>query len=571
MIRTVAPAIADRHHPHSRSWRQRLGRWFYFDPPLGMYKAFTVPKKIHFWINRFVLTCWRWRDISPGPLFVAWLWTWGRIPRGIPFPALPLWLLAVPGFVLTAWSIHYDSNRGHTANKDRTRHRDKRRWEKACLDAGIVPIPDLIWSDHKPHVILLRIAFVEGTDDRSIYLKASRCLDTIYGATTKFHAHNDGTATISVRLGDPLADEPTLPAYLNPDSGLELPPAADTLWAGIDQDGEPYPLDLFQQNVLIIGQQRSGKSSTELSLAITAHAAPDCEVVGGIDPQGVSLGPLRAGDIPIAKTDDEALHLLEDFHASMQKREIEMDELGTSLAHPSDRWPLRFLFVDETLNFIDPVLVGKPYAEKFKAHLLKCLRTGPKTGHVIVATVTDPRADLLTTAIRNLFSVALIFKVRDLNAAKIATGGSIEPGYEPHKLPGRQPGRCILQGHEWRYLRTYRTWDAVARKAVASLSSNLEPTRPVISVGPIDHQSSLSNTDTKRVSADLSSRHRRKRRDQTREDILAYQHTHPRVSAEEVADALNISPNTVRYWWSEKASNPIPVRSFGSGVYGLVG
>ncbi len=558
--------------PHSRTWPTKIRYWLMSDPPF-VWGDHTRLARVKFWIARFIRFCWRWRDVSPGPLFIAVAWLWGHSPiRLLPFPRLPLWGLVIVGAGLSVWSIHFDSTRGHTANKDRHFTKFKRQLQKAALDAEFRHIPALKSFDDKPHITWLWVEYIEGTDALEMYRKITRRFATIYKKRVTFHPQHDGTAGIAIHKFDPLVDEPALPAHLGNHAGPDLAPTCHHLPIGVDADGDPFTIRLFEKSLLVVGSSGSGKSTSIEAIVFSLLASPNSEP-WVIDPQDVSFAAVRRL-IPYACDPLGALDLLRDFHTSMKKREIEMAEVGTSLAIPGAKWPFRILVVDEFLRFFDKVELGKDYVDEFQSKLRDVLSTGRKTGHSIIALATDPYSSLLEDGLKSKFTLTLCFRTRDLNATKVGVGQA-PPGFRPHELPSGQPGRCVLMGEDkWHQLRTYRVWDASAERArKVAVSSDPQSSAPGESVAQAaaGSQNHLTQVDGSVLLSNPPIR-RPRRRDARRSELLAFCQQHARWSFAEMSAELDIPDKTCRYWFFDpKCTNRISVEAFGGGVYGLAG
>jgi S-DNA-T family DNA segregation ATPase FtsK/SpoIIIE len=565
-VTTVAPGVKSAQ-PASRNPWQRFQHWLHADLPRAAWRKKGEKPPPHWYLHSAIRKAWLWRDITPGPLAALTLWIWARIPFGPTPPHIPAAILAVAAAAISAFTIWLDADHGRTANADRTKHKAKRRWQKACLDADIDHIPALLWVTHKGHVTLLGIEAVEGTDDYAIYRKASRRLGTIYRKKVNFHPNDDGSGVVAIHHYDPLADEPALPTYLGNLNGPEIEPTWKALPIGVDRDGTPFTVSMFEKHLLVVGQSGSGKSSSLNPLICTCIAAEHVEP-WAIDPADVSFRPFRNA-IPYAGTPDTGLDLLRDFHTSMEKREAKMAEADLSLAWPSAHWPLRILFIDELLSIVDPDLMPAKFVTDFNGLLKDTLRRGRKTGHSLVCTATDPRANLLVDGFRSGFHYRLCFKVATGDDSLIALGKyRVVAGYKPHELPDL-PGRAVFTGAGFHQLRTWRFWDGATRKVVDSLSATganvgqdlvptttSQPTTPIqdLPISPTDGSS------TTRPPVD----HRRR--------IFRFLQDRGPHKVSEISTDLNIPKTTVRYYLLDKrCRDRIPVQAHGGGRYGLIG
>jgi hypothetical protein len=557
--------------PYSRDWRARIALWFHADPPWAI-RPYGGAAMIKDRIARVVRLTWRWRDVSPGIVAFAVLWLWARVP--LPGPSVPeipvAWLLGLSG-ALSVASLWFDSSHDRTANKDRAAHQFKRRFQKAWLDLGVdAPIPGIGRPQVRPHSTSAWVELVEGTDEWQLGRRVRQKLGNIYRAQAELIPDHKGGALLVIRHGDPLATEPELPIHLGNVEGDDLAPRWDRMPLGVDRDGDPFVVNLFEQHLLVPGQTRSGKSSTIEALGCTCLAAPNVDPWFA-DPQNVSLAAFR--DVaPYAGNAPDALDLLEDFHRAMQKRELEMAEVGTSLATPSRRWPLQVMFVDELARLIDPTLQGKPYVDRFLAAAKDVLNTGAKTGFVLVATCTNPRASVLTEGLRDQFTITLAFRTRDHHASAVAVG-KVAPGYEPHLLP-KQAGRCVFIGDEVTHLRTYRIWDQAAADVVRNLTSGPVQSWPPPAPGTAYGPDALIKTINPIESVNKSDSGPRKlTRGEPRDLILVHLQTYGPKSVLEVSQELGIPRSTVKRWMlgGDNCTDPLPLQKVGQHRYQLIG
>ncbi len=548
--------------PLSRTRINKIRHWLHADPPF-IWGDHTRLGRVKFWISRFVRFCWRWRDISPGPLFIAVAWLWGHSPyRLLPFPRLPLWGLTLVGAGITVWSIHFDSNKGRTANKERAAHKLHRYWSKVCIDVGFDEIPS--WRRDptvRDHATTIHVDLLEGMDERRFYLAATRKLRTIFKKPVRFRDTGHGGADIVIQHRDPLKDEPPLPTYLGNEDGPDLEPTWDHMPWGINDDDETFDVHLHQNHILVNGQTGSGKSSSCVAFAVACIAARHVSPVA-MEPSRKSFACLRTS-LDYVAGPEACLDQLREEHRQMEKRHAVMDELDTSLLMPSLRTPLRVIFIDEMQNLLDPHLHGDKFVEEFRKPLADILDRGRAVGYSVVGICTNPRKTILTEGLRDQFTYRLVFKVADRTAAGLGLG-TVPKYYEPDLLP-MVPGRCVMKTDDYYQLRTYRTWDAQARNAAVSLTSQPDAACAPAGAAPAEPQVPLTNGGLSDSSADLSPRRRHRRgRDQTRAEIVDHLQRHPQQQIKEIAASLGLAQSVVRYWLtSPECKNLIPVKKVG--------
>jgi hypothetical protein len=554
-----------RRHPASRSWLDRRRHELFADPPTG--------SGLVFWTKRVIRLAWRWRDLDLGPILAVVAW--------IRFGISPV------AFVAIAAPVSFVGYRMFTtADKDREAHRFKRAIQRAWLDMNTenkttLPIPAIGRPNVKPHSTSAWLDLVEGTSERKLGRELADKAGVILRAKVSWDPDHEGGGLLTVRHGDTLKDEPDLPVHLGNSAGPELLPSWKALPIGVNRDGEPFTVQVFQQHFLMPGMTGGGKSTSQEAMGCSCLAAPHVDPWFA-DPQDVSLAAFRDAG-PYAGSAADALVLLEQFHAAMRHRETEMAAAGTSLATPSARWRLQVMFIDELARLLDPALdppKGKGelgQADRFKALLIDILNTGRKCGFVIVATCTNPRSAVLSDGLRDQFTTTICFRTRDVNASKVAVGaGNVAKGHEPHKLPAgeRNAGRCIVfQGHRIDHIRTYRLWDKAAVRVVENLTAKWPTPDPETAVmaatgpdptptGEINLQPTKSETTS-----------RPRRRGEARSIIVRDLAEHGPSTVQEVCERTGLSVSTTSRWMLGQGdcSDPIPVRKLPRNRYELIG
>ena len=199
-----------RRTVHSHTRLERIRRRLFADPP---WSAIPDGQHLRFAVSKGIRQAWLWRDISPGPLTASALW----LILGCPTSQTAFtWLLGLCG-ALSVAAVWFDSDHGHTANKDRSEYRLVMRFKRAWLDATATmtdrvrpSIPDIVWTSDRDHATTLAVSLVAGDDEYAVARKVRAALSVAYSKPVIFDPQGDGTALIVVRKSDPLAVEPEL-------------------------------------------------------------------------------------------------------------------------------------------------------------------------------------------------------------------------------------------------------------------------------------------------------------------------------------------------------------------------
>lgn len=191
--------------------------------------------------------------------------------------------------------------------------------------------------------------------------------------------------------------------------------ALAALTMGSRWDGEPWRLDLRQNNLTVGGVPGAGKSG--LLAVLLAHLATFDQVsVAMIDLKyGVEAEPWRPRLAEIADSGDAALDLLSRLLQVVEHRYLDMRSRGLRNAWTSSYFngttPVIVLVIDETADlFASITKEEKERAGKIATKLRRLVQVGRAAGVVVVMATQKPTADSLPTAIRDLTTLRICFK-----------------------------------------------------------------------------------------------------------------------------------------------------------------
>ena len=321
-----------------------------------------------------------------------------------------------------------------------------RQWHRICKACGIVPTPDIERSREDDTGLELIVRLPEETKPEK-FVTARRSIGTAARATCQLSDLGHGRWQVTLRTVDVLAREPEF-------EPLEVVnPTAVPL--GIDASGREVSLPIFEAHWLIGGASGAGKSTT-LNALIAHLAAIPGVVLWGVDAQhGVTFAPWRHLFARFATTPETAVGLVHDWYTAMDLRAQHMAKVGVSLATPG-RWPLHVLLIDELAQVIRQP--DKDAGKAAQADLWRSLSLGRKCGFAVVAATQDPRADIIGSDLRALFTHTLALRCRTSTESQVMLGpGTVTPGWNAAEVPAGQPGRGILAaGPSFMAVRCYR-------------------------------------------------------------------------------------------------------------------
>lgn len=260
------------------------------------------------------------------------------------------------------------------------------------------------------------------------------------------------------KLADVVPFEPT--PYSVPDSVV----------IGRSGDGEPFRLNLWDSQTLVLGSSGSGKGS--LLWAVMLSLAPAIKAgtvkVYGIDLKGtVELMVGASLFESIAGTYEEAASTIAALRMEVDKRLAVMVANRERKHTPTIEAPAILLLADEFASLVYSAPDNKAKAA-VEQDLKRILSVGRACRINTYALAQDPRADSILA--RSLFTQALGLRFRDVDSARLALGASVvDGGAACHLIPQNQQGTgyAIGEGGEVERFRAYWCSDDVIRDYAA--------------------------------------------------------------------------------------------------------
>jgi DNA segregation ATPase FtsK/SpoIIIE-like protein len=254
--------------------------------------------------------------------------------------------------------------------------------------------------------------------------------------------------------------------------------AADelTLWdplpLGVDEQGHVTHVRLVERNVLVGGEPGAGKS-VSLSLLIAAGALDPQARVWLLDGKLVEL----AGWAPVAERlvgpdGDAAIAVLRELRDVMGERYRELLARGLRKVRRDDELALHLLVCDELAFYL--ALPDRRQRQEFTELLRDLVARGRAAGVIVVAATQKPGADVVPTALRDLFGFRLALRCNTPQASDTILGqGWASAGADASTIPGGQRGVGYLlsEGERPERIRTFHLGDdeiaAIAERAAA--------------------------------------------------------------------------------------------------------
>jgi hypothetical protein len=318
----------------------------------------------------------------------------------------------------------------------------RRAWERAATDAGLSAGPLRV-----PRV--LRACRVPAGDELRVRVRRGQ-------AVADLDARRDALAAClrvrEVRVLREPADAATARVTLvrrDPFEGGEALrwPGADaaelSLWdpvaIGVDERGEPAEIGLVERNVLIGGEPGAGKS-VAISVIVAAAALDRSARVWLLDGKLVELAVWApVAERIIGPDGDEAIAALRALQEVMDDRYRELLALGLRKIRREDALPVHLVVCDELAFYL--TLPDRKQRQEFAELLRDLVARGRAAGIIVVAATQKPGADVVPTALRDLFGFRLALRCNTPQASDTILGqGWASAGADASTIPGGQRG-----------------------------------------------------------------------------------------------------------------------------------
>jgi S-DNA-T family DNA segregation ATPase FtsK/SpoIIIE len=250
------------------------------------------------------------------------------------------------------------------------------------------------------------------------------------------------------------------------------PPASTTIKdpvdTGLDEEGTPVLINVLRRNVLIAGMTGSGKSGIENICQGKFAQCPDVEPWGIDMKAGMELQPWAETIYRLATTPAQAVALLAEGIAELDRRAAILTALGLRTWEPTPDDPVIVILIDE-------------YAElpaEAQDHADSIARRGRAPAvNLIIATQRPTQAAMGGNAVRSQMDVRICLRVRERRDTDLILGaGSLAAGWDAHALT--LPGTFLLSDPEHTIPRRARAYEMTDAQVRAHAARHAIPGRP---------------------------------------------------------------------------------------------
>jgi hypothetical protein len=348
------------------------------------------------------------------------------------------------------------------------RERIERRFAQASVDVGLAPA-DITAMRDVPSGSRLTLAIAPGSICED-FDKASEALAVCFRSRDVRVLRDPADAAraeLTIVARDPLAGAGTpWPGVGAHQTNLWMP-----LPIGGDEDGVPVWLDLAGHHVLVGGEPGAGKSNA-LSMMVAAAALDPHVDLWCLDAKLVELAPWREVAKAFVGPDiAEAIVALGVLQAEMSHRYEWLLERKLRKVTPDTGLGIILVVVDEMALYIQGK--GKE-RDEFALGLRDLVARGRAAGIVVVAATQKPAADVVPTAVRDLFGYRLALRCSTREASDTVLGsGWAAAGYSAADIDPATRGVGLLLADTGvpRRLRCHHVTDAdidaIVQRAIA--------------------------------------------------------------------------------------------------------
>src|SRR3954447_23727838 len=353
------------------------------------------------------------------------------------------------------WGRDHIKQRLHAA-------RAMRAWTRAVFDSGACdpppkksrrPTPRPRATRVEPrhcgdllHVKVGRGQSVKALEDRTAELAACLKVREVRIQPNRAKAHR---ATALLVRHDPFEGQAPIPW---PNLNAERLSIWDPIPLGVNEEGETISVSMIERNMLIGGEPGAGKSVALSILAATAAMDPTCKLwlLDGKEVEMAAWGPCAERSVgPDLK---QATKVLEQLRDEMAARYVDLKARGLRKIERSENLPVHVVICDELAYYLQS---PDKAAGKLIADLLRDLvQRGRAAGIIVVTATQKPGADMVPSALRDLFGFRFALRCNTPQASDTILGqGWASAGWDASQIPGGQRGVGLLLAEDDRPVR----------------------------------------------------------------------------------------------------------------------
>jgi hypothetical protein len=330
----------------------------------------------------------------------------------VPAAAAGVILTAVVGMLLSVGVARRALFRGLQAAAVR------RRWRMAGMHCGLAPVNagkvSRVPAGERIDVRLSRGSSFEELGERAEQLACCLSLRELRVARDPGDASR-GTVTLVRR--DPLAAlvRTPWPHIAAPRTWLWEP-----IPLGVDEQGGTVAVSLVERSLLAGGEPGAGKSAAMSMLIATAALDPTARL-WLLDGKLVELAPWApCAERMVGPDVGEAIDLLEQVRAEMEDRYRQLLQGGLRKIAPAGGMPLHVVACDELAFYL--TCEDRKQRARFAELLRDLVARGRAAGVVVLAATQKPSADVVPSALRDLFGFRLALRCTTPQASDTILG-----------------------------------------------------------------------------------------------------------------------------------------------------
>jgi len=250
-----------------------------------------------------------------------------------------------------------------------------------------------------------------------------------------------------------------------PDQFAENLSLWDPIPIGVGEEGQPVYVSLPERNILLGGEPGAGKSAALSMLVATAALDPTAKL-WLLDGKLVELAAFKPCARRLAGSDmDEAIELLRELREEMEDRYRHLLAGGLRKVSPEDGFALHLVACDELAFYL--TAEDRKQQKEFATLLRDLVARGRAAGIIVCAATQKPAADVIPSALRDLFGFRLALRCNTPQASDTVLGqGWASMGYNAATISPSDRGVGLLLAEDGipTRLRTYYLGDAQIRQ-----------------------------------------------------------------------------------------------------------